>query len=170
MQGRPTDTMSARTAPGCQGDSISAIRDFRAGLRYLPGSCFPYDALRNLACRPPLPERGTSVPPAGPSGRDCQTSGECRSRMMFRSSYIVDAPRKQVNRRPLYENMRQEDTAAVSPSEGGAVLSASSSLPCVLKPVLTSATRPTAAASARSGCAQAPGRRACASSTRQHGR
>lgn len=53
--------------------------------------------------------------------------------MMFRSSYIVDAPRKQVNGRPLYENMLQGDTAAVLSSEGGAVLSASSSRTSVLK-------------------------------------
>lgn len=58
----------------------------------------------------------------------CQTNGECRSRMMFRSSYIIDVPRKQVNGRPLYENMLQGDTAAIPLSEGGAVLSASYSL------------------------------------------
>lgn len=69
MQGRPTDTMSVPTAPGCLGDSLSAIK---AGLRYLPGSCISSDALRHLACRRHPPERGTSVPPAGPSGRDAK--------------------------------------------------------------------------------------------------
>lgn len=140
MQGRPTDTMSARTVPGCQRDSISAIMDFsQTGLRHIPGPCLPSDALRHLAWRRHPPEKGVDLPPAGPFGKDAEQTANAALEQCSGPLVLLMRQENRSTGDLMYKSMLQGDTAAAPSSEGGAVLSAAT-LPRVSKPVLTSAT------------------------------